>query len=330
LFGLSWASNLTQAQRLGLQWMRRLNGSSSAGVAVQMTVVGDSTFVDQGTSPCDDPVPDDEPAAPQLNHFADVSEFYWARRTRFRAAFEAGVWGPWSYQPVISTKTERGIVPVLRISNAATADTVLFEREMEPLPGQEQGGWVRETVQLTRVPGNDRTLFTGSLAQNRTPQWRYVRVANGTTFDGHNQGLSFYINQSNQRTFVIQLASGSEGVWSMTELQSTITAAFASAPQEQRVTGLIFQPIQGTTTLRLCTTPQSSWPPEAGFRVSPYSVQTSSCNRALGTCNLPTEANGTNTLNQLLGFGPIPTSSPFVSGAQGQVGFYAPRFVNQT
>jgi hypothetical protein len=333
---LTWAADLTPAQRLLLEWRRRLNTTSDTalGLPVQMTVTGPDSFVDNTTTPCDQPIPDDEPGVPELVRFDQTSDFYWARRTWFKAGFPSGSsvkWSDWSFWPVFSTYQQKGTVPVLRVRNSATVSNVMFQRLLEPLPGET--GFTTENVTLTRVSGPDATLFSGGAANNRVPLYRYIRVISGTVADGgRNQGLSFYINRNNQQAYVITLAQTAIGVWSLTELLDVISNEFALAPAAQRVTGLAFTPVSGTPLLRMYTAAGSSWP-ENGltpFRVCPYQGGLNTCTTSPPVCYLPNEAvNGGQTLNRLLGFGLIPTTSPQVSGTMGQIGYWGPTFATQ-
>jgi hypothetical protein len=296
-------------------------------------------FIDQSeTSPCTQPVPDNQAAVPVFSGFHLVGQtFYWARRAWFQASFQGEPWSNWSAQPVVSDRIEGGTVPTLVVANATPARTVLFRRRLEPLPGQtEDEAPPVENVTLELVAGTINQYRAQNQNQNPTPVYRYVNVVEGIMYDGLPQGRSFYINKDNAQTFVLTLAGSERGIWSVTDLTTRIAQGFATqVDPENRVMGLTFEPVMGTTSFRCFIDPRAGW--QGTFRVLPYSSyqQASTCARTgplPRTCFLPTEMNGPNTLNRLLGFGLIlgATFSEPVSGYVGQIGYNPPELTPQT
>jgi hypothetical protein len=333
-FELSWAAQLTDSQRSNLQWRRRLTGTTNTATAT-MEVLSVTEFRDIGPSPCggggggDGGNPNPNPCPPGssaatpefllFQSFAGTNANYWARATQYRAAFAdaPGCWSAWSGL-VVSDFTERGITPLLRVSNSGQRP-VVFQRRMSPLPGQT-GEIIENTSDVERV-GETNTFEVRQL-----PPYRYVTVtAGGTVIGGVPQGNRFLINYNNEYNIQVSVPPG---VWGLENLLVAISAAF-DALAGGRV-GLVFTPVEGTICLRASIVPPTEYrfgDVTAPFRVLPYEGSGG------GERYWPSAANGALTLNRLLGFGPIanpqlgtptslPSGSPQVSALEGQVGYW--------
>lgn len=325
-FSMAWAAGLTDAQRSSLQWQRRLTGTTNSSTATMQAVAGSVIeFKDTGSSPCSGggggPGPGGA-AIPEVLPFTRTGEFYWARSVRYRARFAVsgpGDWSGWS-TPVLSNFQEKGIGPVLRVSNAPAGTDVVFQQELAPLSGETEP--TVENIEGARAPA--RIGSTNTFAVDTVPPARYLQVSNGIERDGVPQGRTFIINRNNQQIYQLTLTAAEAGVWGLEDLLARISAGFGTI-------GLLFTPVEGTVCLRAHLAANSTINGGAGAEIRFLPYASSSSNVAFW----PNAWNGVVTLNRMLGFGPIldaasnGTGSPVVSGLVGQVGYWGVEFIGR-
>jgi hypothetical protein len=269
-------------------------------------------------------------AVPEFVRWNANSEFYWGRGAKFRAAFlpPPGLepeWSAWSAE-VRSTSAEKGVDPILRVSNAGLDHSVLFQRMLAP-------DW-SDVEEKVEVQNEDLVrLGVTEFAGSPTPFSPYVRVIRGKVdpyFDnGRAQGRSFYINRDNVQTYAVTLDAQEEGLWTVPELVARLVSGFETI----RVRGLNFAPVPGTSYLHCYLDSTTNYPAAGGglgsanFRVYPYFNAVTS-EAALPTWPQSNEFNRAGSLNTLLGFGPVHNSTPQFSGLEGQLAMWPPFFVN--